>query len=305
MRGRLHPEQEGRSRSPSAASSATSPTGRRPTSAQPRATRRPDRQDGRHRRLRAGRADRRRRAGQARLRRHVFEAFHAPGGVLIYGIPEFRLPKDIVQAEVDRLVDEGVTIEVNAIIGRTLHARRAPRDFDALFIAVGAGLPVFMDVPGENFKGVYSANEYLTRVNLMGAWKRVGDPGPPRPAGSGRRRRQRRDGQRPDRPPAGAAEATIVYRRGAEELPGPGGRGPPRPRRGCRLRVPGGARRGARERRPLGPIGPVHADGARRARRIGSASARADPRLGVRDPVRRRRGRHRDPLESAPDGDDA
>ena len=100
----------------------------------------------------------------------VFEAFHAPGGVLIYGIPEFRLPKDIVQSEVDRLVREGVKIEVDAIIGRTYTVPELREQFDALFLAVGAGLPVFMNVPGENYKGVYSANEYLTRVNLMGAW---------------------------------------------------------------------------------------------------------------------------------------
>ena len=100
----------------------------------------------------------------------IFEAFHAPGGVLIYGIPEFRLPKDIVQSEVDRLVDAGVQIEPNSIIGKTFTLAELRERFDAMFVAVGAGLPVFMDVPGENFKGVYSANEYLTRVNLMGAW---------------------------------------------------------------------------------------------------------------------------------------
>ena len=100
----------------------------------------------------------------------IFEAFHAAGGVLIYGIPEFRLPKDIVQAEVDRLVADGVKIEPNAIIGKTFTLAELRARFDAIFLAVGAGLPVFMNVPGENFKGVYSANEYLTRVNLMGAW---------------------------------------------------------------------------------------------------------------------------------------
>ena len=100
----------------------------------------------------------------------IFEAFHAPGGVLIYGIPEFRLPKDIVQAEVDRLVAEGVKIEANVIVGKTFTLAELRERFDAVFVAVGAGLPVFMDVPGENLKGVYSANEYLTRVNLMGAW---------------------------------------------------------------------------------------------------------------------------------------
>ena len=100
----------------------------------------------------------------------VFEAFHAPGGVLIYGIPEFRLPKDIVQAEVDRLKEMGVKIEPNVIVGKTYTLPELRERYDAVFIAVGAGLPVFMQIPGENLKGVYSANESLTRVNLMGAW---------------------------------------------------------------------------------------------------------------------------------------
>ncbi|MCX5675801.1 MAG: FAD-dependent oxidoreductase, partial [Planctomycetota bacterium] len=84
----------------------------------------------------------------------IFEAFHAPGGVLLYGIPEFRLPKDIVQQEVDRLVARGVKIEPNAIVGKTWTLGELREQFDAVFIAVGAGLPIFMDVPGENLKGV-------------------------------------------------------------------------------------------------------------------------------------------------------
>jgi glutamate synthase (NADPH) small chain len=149
----------------------------------------------------------------------IFEAFHAPGGVLIYGIPEFRLPKDIVQAEVDRLVAGGVRIEANAIVGKTFTLAELRERFDALFIAVGAGLPVFMDVPGENLKGVYSANEYLTRINLMGAWHESDTPvlrgqrvvvvGGGNVAMDSVRTARR----------LGAAEATIVYRRGAEELP--------------------------------------------------------------------------------------
>jgi glutamate synthase (NADPH/NADH) small chain len=101
---------------------------------------------------------------------HVFEALHDTGGVLRYGIPEFRLPKTIVDREVENLRALGVTIECNVIIGRTLTVNEIAEDFDAVFIANGAGLPMFLNVPGENFKGVYSANEYLTRVNLMGAW---------------------------------------------------------------------------------------------------------------------------------------
>ena len=135
----------------------------------------------------------------------VFEAFHAPGGVLIYGIPEFRLPKDIVQKEVDRLKELGVKIEVNAIVGKTWTLRELRQDFDAVFIAVGAGLPVFMGIPGENLKGVYSANEYLTRVNLMGyAFRKDTDTpvlhGQARGRGG---RRQRGHGRRPDGPAHG------------------------------------------------------------------------------------------------------
>jgi len=101
----------------------------------------------------------------------VFEALHKPGGVLVYGIPEFRLPKKIVQDEVARLEQAGVKIVCNTVIGRTYTLPELREQFDAVFIANGAGLPVFMNVPGENLKGVYSANEYLTRVNLMAAYQ--------------------------------------------------------------------------------------------------------------------------------------
>jgi glutamate synthase (NADPH) small chain len=101
----------------------------------------------------------------------VFEALHKPGGVLVYGIPEFRLPKKIVEAEVSRLQEAGVKIVCNTVIGRTYTLQELQAQFDAVFIANGAGLPVFMNIPGENFKGVYSANEYLTRVNLMAAYE--------------------------------------------------------------------------------------------------------------------------------------
>lgn len=101
---------------------------------------------------------------------HIFEALHDTGGVLRYGIPEFRLPKRIVDSEVENLRKLGVEIECDVIIGRTLTIAELQADFDAVFIANGAGLPMFLNLPGENYKGVYSANEYLTRVNLMGAW---------------------------------------------------------------------------------------------------------------------------------------
>jgi glutamate synthase (NADPH/NADH) small chain len=99
----------------------------------------------------------------------IFEALHEAGGVLVYGIPEFRLPKAIVRAEVDRLLRYGVRLELNAIVGSTYSLSELRERFDAVFLAVGAGLPVFLNIPGESLKGVYSANEYLTRVNLMGA----------------------------------------------------------------------------------------------------------------------------------------
>ncbi len=150
----------------------------------------------------------------------IFEAFHAAGGVLVYGIPEFRLPKDIVQAEVDRLVADGVKIVPNSIIGKTYTLPELRTRFDAIFLAVGAGLPIFMNVPGENLKGVYSANEYLTRVNLMGAWnadsetpvlhgQRVAVVGGGNVAMDSVRTARR----------LGADEAVIVYRRGRDELP--------------------------------------------------------------------------------------
>jgi glutamate synthase (NADPH/NADH) small chain len=150
----------------------------------------------------------------------VYEAFHEAGGVLLYGIPEFRLPKEIVRKEVERLVREGVTIERNVIIGRTFTLPELRAKFDAVFVAVGAGLPVFMNVPGENLKGVYSANEYLTRVNLMGAHR----PDAETPVLRGRRvavvggGNVAMDAVRTAKR-LGASEATIVYRRSRTELP--------------------------------------------------------------------------------------
>jgi glutamate synthase (NADPH/NADH) small chain len=103
----------------------------------------------------------------------VFEALHAAGGVLMYGIPEFRLPKAIVQREIAALRKLGVDIQVNAVIGKTytIDELLNAEGYDAVFIGTGAGLPHFMDIPGENLNGVYSANEFLTRVNLMKAYK--------------------------------------------------------------------------------------------------------------------------------------
>lgn len=102
----------------------------------------------------------------------VFEAFHKAGGVLVYGIPEFRLPKEIVQAEVDNLEKMGVTFEFNTVIGQTMSVDDLFEEgFDAVYVATGAGLPYFIGIPGEDLNGVLSANEYLTRANLMGAYR--------------------------------------------------------------------------------------------------------------------------------------
>ena len=113
-------------------------------------------------------------AGDLILKGHdvtVFEALHAPGGVLLYGIPEFRLPKEIVAHECKYLERLGVKILVNQVVGRTDTVDELfEQGFDAVFLGVGAGLPVFLNVPGENLIGIYSANEYLTRANLMKAY---------------------------------------------------------------------------------------------------------------------------------------
>ena len=102
----------------------------------------------------------------------ILEAFHKPGGVMIYGIPEFRLPKAIVQTEIDTLQAMGVEIQTNFVVGRTckLEDLRGRMGYDAVFVGTGAGLPKFMNIEGENLIGVFSANEYLTRVNLMKAY---------------------------------------------------------------------------------------------------------------------------------------
>lgn len=103
----------------------------------------------------------------------IFEALHTPGGVLVYGIPEFRLPKEIVRKEIDTLRELGVTIMTNMVIGKVLSVDELFDDgFEAVFIGSGAGLPRFMNIEGENLNGVYSANEFLTRVNLMKAYKK-------------------------------------------------------------------------------------------------------------------------------------
>jgi len=151
----------------------------------------------------------------------VFEALHAVGGVLRYGIPEFRLPKRVVDAEVANLRAAGVKIETDVIVGKTITVAEILEEFEACFIANGAGLPRFLNVPGENFNGVYSANEYLTRVNLMGAYKGEDNPTPvARGAsavvfGGGN---TAMDSVRTARR-LGSRRAVLAYRRGREEMP--------------------------------------------------------------------------------------
>ncbi len=152
----------------------------------------------------------------------VFEAFHKPGGVLIYGIPEFRLPKDIVAQEVNSLERQGVTIECNAVVGRSITVDELfEQGFDAIYVGVGAGLPRFMRLPGENLVGILSANEYLTRANLMGGYRfpEVDTPVPPGKnvviLGAGNvAMDSARTAMR-----MGAESVKIVYRRSREEIP--------------------------------------------------------------------------------------
>ena len=151
----------------------------------------------------------------------VFEALHAAGGVLVYGIPEFRLPKDIVRREIAGLEKLGVKVETNMVIGKVTSIQELMEEygFEAVFIGTGAGLPKFMRIPGENLKGVYSANEFLTRTNLMKAYqegsatpvmkaKRVAVVGGGNVAMDAARCAKRL-----------GADVTIVYRRSEKELP--------------------------------------------------------------------------------------
>jgi glutamate synthase (NADPH) small chain len=152
----------------------------------------------------------------------IFEALHLAGGVLSYGIPEFRLPKDIVKKEIGNLEKMGVTIRTDMVIGKVFSVDELMKDegFEAVFLGTGAGLPRFMWIPGENLKGVYSANEFLTRINLMKAYKESADTpilhgadvaviGGGNVAMDAARCAMR----------LGAKKVYIIYRRSLEELP--------------------------------------------------------------------------------------
>ena len=149
----------------------------------------------------------------------MYEALHSLGGVLVYGIPEFRLPKMLVEKEIEKLKDLGVQIETNVVVGKTIFIDELLEENDAVFIGSGAGLPLFMGIKGENLNGIYSANEYLTRVNLMKAYqdssatpilrgKSVVVVGAGNVAMDSARTARRL-----------GADVTIVYRRGRDEMP--------------------------------------------------------------------------------------
>ena len=151
----------------------------------------------------------------------IFEALHIPGGVLVYGIPEFRLPKNIVEKELQNLKDIGVEIQTNVVIGSSITIDELfSQNYKAVFIGSGAGLPRFMNIPGENLNGVYSANEFLTRINLMKAYmpnsntpikkcKKVAVVGGGNVAMDAARSAKR----------LGAEEVYVIYRRSEKEMP--------------------------------------------------------------------------------------
>lgn len=150
----------------------------------------------------------------------IYESLHRAGGVLVYGIPEFRLPKELVGKEIDNVIALGANVKTNEVVGKTVFIDELCSSYDAVFIGSGAGLPMFMNIPGENYNGVLSANEYLTRINLMGAYKEncatpvqrgknVIVVGAGNVAMDAARSAVR----------MGAESVTIVYRRGREEMP--------------------------------------------------------------------------------------
>ena len=150
----------------------------------------------------------------------IYESLHRAGGVLVYGIPEFRLPKELVGKEIDNVIALGANVKTNEVVGKTVFIDELCSSYDAVFIGSGVGLPMFMNIPGESLNGVLSANEYLTRINLMGAYKEncitpvqrgknVIVVGAGNVAMDAARSAVR----------MGAESVTVVYRRGREEMP--------------------------------------------------------------------------------------
>ena len=227
----------------------------------------------------------------------VLESLHAPGGVLSYGIPEFRLPKHIVDAEIEALTAMGVKIVTDYVVGRlaSVDELMAEEGYDAVFLGVGAGLPVFMGIPGENLNGVYSANEFLTRVNLMGAYdfphadtpvwrgRKVAVVGGGNVAMDAARTALR----------LGAEEVFLAYRRTEDEMPARREEVHHAREEGVEFKMlcsPAGDHRQGR----VGNRARRHHDGAHRARRERTPGTGLRARLGVRDRLRHRDhgGRH-------------
>ncbi len=221
----------------------------------------------------------------------IFEALHKPGGVLAYGIPEFRLPKKIVGREVDNLVRMGVEVKTNMVIGKiaTIDELMEEQGYDAVFVGTGAGLPMFLNIPGENLNGVYSANEYLTRANLMQAYsfpntdtpiarsKNVAVFGGGNVAMDSARTALR----------LGADNVYLMYRRSREEMPAR--KEESTPRRGGRRAddVPPEPDPLHRQRKGLGHRRGMPPHGAWRAGRFGPPPARRGQGERIHD-----RGRH-------------
>ena len=221
--------------------------------------------------------------------------------MLVYGIPEFRLPKDIVRREVENMRKMGVRFETNVVVGRTVTIDELMKEegYDAVFVATGAGLPKFLDVPGENLNGVYSANEFLTRVNLMKAYrfpeydepiydcrgKNVAVIGGGNTALDAIRTALR----------LGAAKAMMLYRRSEAEMPGRAEEIHHAKDEGVEIHTLTHPVAFLGDEKRLAAGRALHPDGARRARRLRPAPPGAGRGLGVRDPARRRdrRRRHR------------
>ncbi len=231
----------------------------------------------------------------------IFEALHGPGGVLLYGIPEFRLPKAIVAQECNFLERLGAKIEVNSVIGRSDTVDELLERFDAVFLGVGAGLPVFLKIPGEHYIGVYSANEYLTRSNLMKAYdfpnydtpivkgKSVATFGGGNVAMDGARTALR----------LGAEHSYIIYRRSHDELPARGAEVHHAEEEGVEFLLLSNPLRFLGDDARPPHRGGVPEDGTGRTRCLRAPASRARPGLRIRGGNRHRGHLHRLRLQPA------
>ncbi len=229
----------------------------------------------------------------------VFEALHELGGVLVYGIPEFRLPKQIIREQLDYMREMGVEFETDVVVGRTvtIDELMGEEGYDAVYIGTGAGLPQFMNIPGEHLNGVYSANEFLTRINLMKAYKfpvydepmldlhgkNVAVIGGGNTALDAIRSALR----------LGAAQGLRDLSPQRRRDAGPRRRSAPRPAGGNRLPDADRASRVSLRRQRMAHRGPLRSHGTGRARCLRPQAARAHPGLGVRSAIVGRGHRHR------------